>query len=646
MNGAAAWWLLSAAWAEDDLVIEGERTEDTATARHLDRDTIEAMPGRSADDLLRAMPGLHRSAHGGHGKAYQYFLRGFDAVHGADIAVDVEGVPLNEVSNVHAHGYLDLHFLPGVLVQGVSLWPGSARAEAGDFAVAGAASFELGLAQTGATLRTGVGSDQSIEATLSWRPDSAGPGTFLVADAEQGEGVGEGRAWRQLRAAAGHEGTLGRARVRGWLLAYDGTFESPGVLREDDLASGEVDFYDAYPGSGGGQSRRVLGAVQARSGTAAHTWQATAWGGWRDFAVQQNFTGWYEDETHGDGSLQSYTAWTGGASGSGWWRLRPGLAASAGADGRLDLLSQEEDAVEPDGTVWAQEASLSALQGSLGGWASVRARPAPWLLVEPGGRAALLLIQPEDATLSWAPVLAPKLSATLFPDAAVAGFAAYGRGFRSPDARGVGDGGRAPVARSDSAELGIASDAHKVVSVQAAGFATRVSDEIVFDHIAARYLTTGTTRRLGVTTTITGRPLDTLRVEGELTWSDGRYTASGDLIPYAPRLLVVGGVYTERLPLGQTTLTSGLRAWALGPRPLPDGFASDTAAVADVTATLRWRRWAATVEVDNVLGTQWQDGTFIYASRWDQDAPRAELPVHHFTAGAPRVARLSLAWSL
>lgn len=357
---------------EEEIVVEEQRASASASERSLDRAAVEATPGRSADDLLRAMPGLHQSAHGGRGKAYQYFLRGFDAVHGADLAVDVEGVPVNELSNVHAHGYLDLHFVPPVLVRGVALRPGTWRPEAGDFAVAGSASFQLGLETPGGLVQAGGGTDRSGQAALAWRPKGSAPGTFLVADADIGQGIGEARSWRQLRAGAGAEGSLGQVSARAWLLAYDGEFESPGVLREDDLAEGAVDFYDAYPGSGGGRSTRLLGAAQVWGSEPRLAWRATAWAGWRDFAVQQNFTGWYGDEVHGDGSLQEYSAWTSGGGARGAWSLGERLSLSSGVSLRLDSLEQREYSVETSGEIWAQRAALAAQQAALSAWLSAR----------------------------------------------------------------------------------------------------------------------------------------------------------------------------------------------------------------------------------------------------------------------------------
>lgn len=638
----------------EELVVEEKRPETAATERTLDRTEIEAMPSRSADDLLRAMPGLHLSAHGGHGKAYQYFLRGFDAVHGSDIAVSLEGVPLNEVSNVHGHGYLDLHFIPPILVRGLELHPGTWRAEAGDFAVAGSADYKLGLEEGGGLLQVGGGTDTSGAATVAWRPKKADSGTFLVADLSLGEGVGDARAWRQLRAGAGWEGALGLVQARTFLLAYDGEFESPGVLREDDLAAGEVGFYDAYPGSGGGTSRRALGVAQASGGGARFGWQGTLYSGLRAFELRQNFTGWYGDPEHGDGTLQIHQAWTSGMLLRAAWLTTDDLTLKGGLDARIDVFEQSEHGLTMEDEIWEDRYAATGVQTDLGAWVGGSWSPSPNLRIDPGLRAELFLVRNaptlddgevvEDPGegLAWAPALAPKLSTALFPEGKVTGFLALGRGFRSPDAAGTEPGEVAPVSFSDSGELGLRARPHETLELRAAGFGTLISDEIVFDHAAARFLATGRTRRVGLDTGASWRPTHHLLVDGELTWSDGVYVETGEPIPYAPRLLGALGLSTANLPIGPVALTGGLRGWALGPRPLPGGFSSGTSAVLDLTAHADWRAWTLSLDVDNVLGSEWRDGEFLFPSRWDLSDPESELPVRHFTAGAPRVLRLAL----
>ena len=72
---------------------------------------LNLRPVNSSQDLMRLVPGLFIAQHMGGGKAEQIFLRGFDADHGTDINVSVDGLPANMVSHVHGQGYADLHFL-------------------------------------------------------------------------------------------------------------------------------------------------------------------------------------------------------------------------------------------------------------------------------------------------------------------------------------------------------------------------------------------------------------------------------------------------------------------------------------------------------------------------------------------------------
>ncbi|MFH1463375.1 MAG: TonB-dependent receptor [Pseudomonadota bacterium] len=647
---------LSAPDADGEIVVEEERPPPVASAVSLDREEIEAFPARSADDLLQAMPGLHESAHGGHGKAYQYFIRGFDAVHGADLAVTLDGIPLNEVSNIHGDGYLDLHFLPTLLVQGLDLTRGASRPDVGDFGIAAAADFHLGLAERGLLVEGGGGTDRSGLARLAWGP-GAEPGTFLVAEAEAGEGGGEHRAWREARLGGGVERWFGRSRARAFALGHLGRFESPGVLRADDLEAGEVDFYGAYPESGGGASARLLlGADLARS-RADRGASALTWGWLRGLDLTRNFTGYAQDAEHGDGLLQAQRGGALGARARAWRRWPLGardLLTTGGLDGRLDLLHQWEQAIAVDGTPWEDRIDATVRQGDLGAWALAGFDPWPWLRLEPGlrvewlGAGLLRHIDDEGAPVaepawafSWAPLLCPRASAVLLPERPLSLFADYGRGFRSPEARGIEDGDRAPVSTADTEEAGLRWRPSGRVELTLVGFHTFVSNEIIFDHAAARFLASGATRRVGGEATAALSPWPWLRTEWELTWADGRYVASGEALPYAPRWLASGGLgpHGER---GDLAWNSGLRGWFLGPRPLPEGFYSRAAFVLDATAHLTWRHWVLDVEVDNLLGTHWRDGEFVYPSWFDRGQRESELPALHITAGDPFAVRIAI----
>ncbi|HKY40289.1 MAG TPA: TonB-dependent receptor plug domain-containing protein [Polyangiaceae bacterium] len=115
---------------------------------------FSAMPRRSAEDALRLVPGVTVVQHGSEGKGYQFLVRGFDAQHGADFAVSVDGVPLNEWSNVHAQGYLDLGFVIPELISVVQVTKGPFTLKQGGFAMAGSADYHLGVAEEDRGLRT------------------------------------------------------------------------------------------------------------------------------------------------------------------------------------------------------------------------------------------------------------------------------------------------------------------------------------------------------------------------------------------------------------------------------------------------------------------------------------------------------------
>src|SRR6266576_5027621 len=98
--------------------------------------------GRPAD-ILRLVPGFVISQHQGGGKAEQYFLRGFDADHGTDVALYLDGLPVNLRSHAHGQGYADLHFLIPETVQRLDGFKGPYFVEFGDFATAGAFNFVM-----------------------------------------------------------------------------------------------------------------------------------------------------------------------------------------------------------------------------------------------------------------------------------------------------------------------------------------------------------------------------------------------------------------------------------------------------------------------------------------------------------------------
>jgi outer membrane receptor protein involved in Fe transport len=90
-----------------------------------------------AGEILEALPGLIITQHAGGGKANQYFLRGFNLDHGTDIALFIDGMPLNLGSQAHGEGYSDFNIVIPEFVERLDAEKGPYYADVGNYGSAG-----------------------------------------------------------------------------------------------------------------------------------------------------------------------------------------------------------------------------------------------------------------------------------------------------------------------------------------------------------------------------------------------------------------------------------------------------------------------------------------------------------------------------
>ncbi len=143
---------------------------------------LSLVPRKNAAELLKLAPGIMLSNEGGEGHAEQVFLRGFDAKEGQDIEFSLGGMPINESGNLHGNGYADTHFIIPELVSSLRVIEGPFDPRQGNYAVAGSANYELGLAQRGFTAKFTGGSFGSERLLLLWGPAGESKGTLAGAE--------------------------------------------------------------------------------------------------------------------------------------------------------------------------------------------------------------------------------------------------------------------------------------------------------------------------------------------------------------------------------------------------------------------------------------------------------------------------------
>lgn len=666
--------------------------EDVAAGDfRLDPRRFDVVPRRTAEGLLTLAPGVLLRNHQGAGHASAVFLRGFDAGEGQDIEFRLDGIPLNEVSNPHGHGYADTHFILPELVEEVRVIEGPFDPAQGDFAVAGSAQYRLGLPERGLRVQGGYGSYDAQELLLLWGPEDEEDGTFVGVRLRRGDGFGVNRAYGGATAMAGLERRLGpRTRLRLVAHSHSMRFDSAGVIRADAFeagrlpCAGDVDsqfFCAANENQGGSSSRHGAYAVLERI-TGKRELRQVAFLSTRRLRLREDFTGWLLDErARGDGTEQLYDAVTVGLSGS--------LAVHQRWFGRRQTLTVGYDARHDDGTATVRRllreggAPYARLLDNelritqLGTFGSMQLRPFAWLSLSGGVRIDSFTFdvtdrnrpsetragprEPVETYDAGGLAVQPRLSSRVHLWRGLDWLAAYGRGVRSSDAAALSDGEFAPFARVDAVETGLAWAAEGPFphGLRLVGFATHVDRDLVFDERQARNVFLGASVRHGALLVGTAEPLPSVDLQGSVTWSEAHLTppgagafalGEGPRLPYVPRWsarldAAVGG----ELPawLGALPGRVGLGATWVGARPLPHEQLGAAYLTVDAGARLRFGSVEAGLAVENLLDARYHQAEFAYPSNFTGPAAASSrLAALHFAAAPPRMVLATVAFLL
>lgn len=638
---------------ENILTVLGTRVHPrTASTTLLAGAGLTSAPRRNAEEVLRQVPGLTLVQHGSEGKGHQFFLRGFDAAHGADLEITLDGIPLNEWSNVHAQGYLDLGLIIPEVIEGVEVTKGPHGLSQGAFAMAGSADYRLGVPLGGGRAAYTAGTTQRHRLLAMYAPESGDGREFAAAEATHDTGFGKNR--RLNRATFNGQTGLLDLEDGGRLTLFGGglysAFELPGTRRNDDL---ELGFYDTYDAQSAGRSARALLALRLEAGAL----RVLAYGGYRRLDLMENFTGFLLDPVHGDRRDQEHTAWSFGASATHEQPVLETLVVTMGLGMRGDVFRQREDRVGRDLEVVSERRDLRGLQLIGHGFFGLAWRQGRVLDIDAGTRADVIHVQTNDALDGDArgsgtrTVFSPRVTARLRPVERLSLFAAYGRGFRPPEARAfitfdpgrsgisqdVFTGGRPEATVSDALEAGMRWNPVRWIRARLSGFATFIERESVLDHVSGVSLELNGTRRLGGELVVESRPVRWLMLSADATMTDARFVESGRRIPLAPWL--VSGV---RAAVAHAGFRAGARLIVVAPRPLPHGATGATLTMLDATFGYHWDAFLLDVEIENLLNRQVREGEYHYASHWQPSQPASELPVLHTTAGAPLNARVTL----
>jgi outer membrane receptor protein involved in Fe transport len=609
---------------------------------------FELLPHGRPADVLRLVPGLIMSQHQGGGKAEQYMLRGFDADHGTDVALFVDGMPVNLRTHAHGQGYADLHFLIPETIKQVDAFKGPYYVEYGDFATAGAIDF-VTLDTVPENLVEAAGGSFGTQRYLTLlSPTRDRVKTLVALEAYTSDGpFDRPQDYKRLNAFAKASATLGDG-VDGsiWASYLRSSWFGSGQIPARAVRAGLIDRFGSIDNSEGGRTERASVNGQLRfKPSEADLLTVRAWGQYYSLDLFSNFTFFLDDPANGDGIKQTdRDRLVGGLDTRYEHRgtvLGVPVQSMAGVQYRVDR-SRVILGTQADRHLLARTQDVSFVEQSVSPMVKLDLAPLPWLRVVTGARGDIFHYDVRNNLTGSAERLdgnqtraVPSVKANLVlgPWYETEFFANFGTGFHSNDARAVILDPRLPaLPQARGYEFGVRSKILPRVEVSATYWALDLKSELVFAGDDGTTEARGPSHRQGWEVTTRIRLLDWLTWSGNVTLTDSAFD-NGQAIPLAPRMTARADL-TARLPWGLSA--------SVAMRYVSNRYADESRqqiargyTLLDLSARYRYKNLEAFLSVENLANAEWREAQFFFESRLPGE-PAGGVPDIHYTPGNPR----------
>jgi hypothetical protein len=626
-----------------------------------DKEYLLQPQGRPAQ-VLRLIPGFVAVEHsGGAGKADQYFLRGFDADHGTDVAFFADGMPVNLRTHAHGQGYADLNFIIPETIEGLDVLKGAYHAEIGDFGTAGAVSFKTRQVVKEGVVQLAGGQFDTQRHLLMFSPTTGKVRTLFAAEGYYTNGPFQNDN-RYFRTNVLGKVTLNpnpRSELSLTGTYHKAQWNASGEIPLRAVNAGMLDRFGAIDPTEGGTTTRATSRLNYHYDTkTVGRFFADAYAQYYRMDLYSNFTFFLNDPANGDGFLQSdrrvvYGGHTG-------WRQTGKLmdmesAVTAGVQVRVDDLHARLGS-QVKRTSTGTTTDNDVLEASYSPYVKAEVQPVSWMRLAGGLRSEFFTFDvrnrcasctAQSAGRTTSSIVLPKANLVLGPWFTTEFFANYGEGFHSNDARSAITSGSAPLARARTYEVGVRSKPWGAAGMELTGtlWAVDLNSELVFAGDQGTTQIRGASRRRGMEIAARGPVWGPLSFNGSVTWTKAEFT-NGNAIPLAPELTAYGAAILK-WPEG---LTTQLQATYLGVRPLtenknlksPSWLTFDLSTRYQLPVKLERGRLEAFLFVQNLFDTKWEQATFAFQSRLQSEA--AGVTDVHVVPGTPRMFMGGMAW--
>ena len=643
--------------AENLVGIASSASQGAITAQQLD-----VRPFMRQGEVLETVPGVIITQHSGEGKANQYFLRGFNLDHGSDFAMTVAGTPVNMPTHAHSQGYSDINFLIPELVAGVQYSKGPYFADQGDFATAGASNINYATTLERPIVRLEAGTYDFGRALLAASP-KFGRGHMLAAF-ETSTNAGP---WAVPDSYRKYNGVLRYSQgdnVNGLSLTfigYHGTWNATEASPQRAIDAGVIDRFGSIDPTDGGQTYRYSLGGEWQHGSGNTLTKIQAFGLGYDLNLISNFTFFLDDPVRGDQREQVDHRFVTGArvfqKRQTRWGSHP-VQNTIGVQFRNDdvmrvALFHTEERVRLE--TWND---ASALVTSAGVYGENQVEWAPWLrttvgLRADGSRYAVTdAIDARNSGTATAGIVSPKGTATFGPWHSTEFYVNAGTGFHSNSALGTTlrfdvNGNAAdpvtPLVRAKGAEVGVRTVAVPHLQSTVSLWTLRLGSELVYNGDIGATEPGPASKRYGLEFANYYSPMPWLVFDGDVSWSQARFTGQaegGRYVPEAVDVVVSGGASIDNF---HRTFGS-LRLRYFGPRALVEDNSVRSSATTLLNAEGGYqflRSLRLNLQVYNLLDAKMSDIDYYFASRLPGE-PIGGVEDIHVHPAVPRTLRLSM----
>jgi outer membrane receptor protein involved in Fe transport len=651
-----------------EVTVIGDRPVAASSQQFIPDQEYVLQPQGRPSQVLRLIPGFIAVEHsGGAGKADQYFLRGFDADHGTDVAFFSDGMPINLRTHAHGQGYSDLNFIIPETIEGLDVYKGAYLPEYGDFATAGAVNFRTRQVVQEGLVQAAGGQFDTQRYMLMFSPTKDKVRTLFAAEGYYTNGPfqNDNRYFRSNLLGKMTTNLTGRDE-----LSLTGTFHkaqwnASGEIPLRAVQEGSLDRFGAIDPSEGGKTLRSTAKLNYHyDTTSGGQFFTNAYSQYYRLDLFTNFTFFANDiatngvPTGGDGIQQSdRRVMYGGDIGFKQRGKVLGLPSigTIGFQTRVDNIHARlgtQTTRTPTGTTTDSD----VLEASYAPFIKAEVQPTSWMRLAGGLRGETFTFDvrnrcptcaDQSAGRTQSGIVLPKMNLILGPWASTEFFANYGEGYHSNDARSAVAPGSSPLARAKSYEVGVRSKPWGPQGVEFIATLWRLDlkSELLFVGDEGTTEIRGATRREGLEVAARGQIWGPIYFNGSVTWTKAEFR-NGDAIPLAPEVTAYGAVLL-RWPEG---LISQLQATYLGVRPLvedrtvksPSWIDFDLSERYQLPIKLAYGRLEAFLFIQNLLNTKWEQAIFAFESQLRNEA----APVNgiHFVPGNPRTFMGGVAW--